>query len=182
MMHRKKIAGFTLLEVLIALLIFSLGLIGLAGLLTVSVRTNHSAYLRTQATFLAQGMADRMRANVLGLWGGNYSLNSISIPPATPTAAANTASVQDCSSASCSFANVALRDQQIWQNQLIAFLPNPGAAITCTVGGGIAPSASQLLALPPYTGTCEIQISWSNSAIPNQTSPQPEIFDWVFQP
>lgn len=181
-MRRRIVAGFTLLEVLIALLVFSLGLIGLAGLLTVSVRTNHSAYLRTQATFLAQGMADRMRANVLGLWGGNYNLNSVSTPPATPAAATSTGSVQDCSTTSCSFANVALRDQQIWQNQLVAFLPNPGAAINCTAGTGTAPSAAQLLSLPPYTGTCEIQISWSNSAIPNQTGSAPEIFDWVFQP
>ena len=65
--------GFTLLEVLIALLIFSLGLMGLAGLLVVSVQTNHSAYLRTQASFLAQTMADRMRANILGVWNSNYA-------------------------------------------------------------------------------------------------------------
>ena len=45
--------GFTLLEVLIALLVFSLGLLGLAGLMVVSVKTNQSAYLRTQASFLA---------------------------------------------------------------------------------------------------------------------------------
>ncbi len=53
-----------MLEVLIALLVFSLGLLGMAGLLIVSVKTNHSAYLRTQASFLAQSMADRMRANM----------------------------------------------------------------------------------------------------------------------
>jgi len=52
--------GFTLLEVLIALLIFSLGMLGLAGLMVVSVKTNQSAYQRTQASFLAQSMADRI--------------------------------------------------------------------------------------------------------------------------
>ena len=45
--------GFTILEVLIALLVFSLGLLGMAGLLVISVKTNHSAYLRTQASFMA---------------------------------------------------------------------------------------------------------------------------------
>ena len=60
--------GFTLLEVLIALLVFSLGLLGMAGLLIVSVKTNHSAYLRTQASFLAQSMADRMRSNMPHVW------------------------------------------------------------------------------------------------------------------
>ena len=62
--------GFTLLEVLIALLIFSLGLLGMAGLLVVSVQTNHSAFLRSQATFLSQSIADRMRANVSAGLGG----------------------------------------------------------------------------------------------------------------
>ena len=73
-MRNRSIRGFTLLEVLVAVLIFSLGLMGLAGLLAVSVKTNHAAYMRTQATFLAQGMADRMRANVLGLWNNSYNL------------------------------------------------------------------------------------------------------------
>ncbi|MDE1962228.1 MAG: type IV pilus modification protein PilV, partial [Xanthomonadaceae bacterium] len=73
-MHKSPSHGFTLLEVLIALLIFSLGVLGMAGLLAVSVRTNHSAYLRTQATFLAQSMADRMRANASwALWTDLYN-------------------------------------------------------------------------------------------------------------
>ncbi len=78
--------GFTLLEVLIALLVFSFGLLGMAGLLAVSVQTNHSAYLRTQATFLAQGMADRMRANNLGLWNNGSATASAYDGTTTSTA------------------------------------------------------------------------------------------------
>ncbi len=40
--------GVSLIEVLMAVLIFSIGLIGLAGLMVISTRSNHSAYLRTQ--------------------------------------------------------------------------------------------------------------------------------------
>jgi type IV pilus assembly protein PilV len=165
--------GFTLLEVLIALLIFSFGLIGLAGLLTVSVRTNHSAYLRTQAIFLAQGMADRMRANATGLWAGNYTLNSISTPPATPASAA-AAAPASCAGG-CTPAAIAARDMQVFQNQLVAFLPNSGAAIRCNAGAaGANPKA-------PFSNTCEIEISWTQLAIPDQNT-TPDIFDWVFQP
>ncbi|HAN56512.1 MAG TPA: type IV pilus modification protein PilV [Betaproteobacteria bacterium] len=59
-MHQK---GFTLLEVLVAIVVLSIGLLGLAGLMASSVRNNHSAYQRTQAAWLAYDMVDRMRAN-----------------------------------------------------------------------------------------------------------------------
>ncbi len=59
----KHLNGFTLLEVLIALLILSIGLLGLAALQANSLKINHGALLRTQATFLTYDMMDRLRAN-----------------------------------------------------------------------------------------------------------------------
>lgn len=56
-------SGFTLLEVLIAILVLSIGLLGLAGMMASSMRNSHSAYQRTQATWLAYDMIDRMRVN-----------------------------------------------------------------------------------------------------------------------
>ena len=55
--------GFTLIEVLVAVLVFSFGLLGIAGMMTISVKSNHNGYLRSQANFLAENMVDRMRAN-----------------------------------------------------------------------------------------------------------------------
>ena len=55
--------GFTLLEVLVAILVLSIGLLGLAGLMASSLRNNHSAYYRSQATWLAYDVIDRMRIN-----------------------------------------------------------------------------------------------------------------------
>lgn len=59
--HRSQ-AGFTLLEVLIALLVLSIGLLGLAALQAAGLRSSHGAYLSSQATLLAYDMADRIRA------------------------------------------------------------------------------------------------------------------------
>ena len=59
---RRRARGFTLLEVLIALLVLSLGLLGLAGLQAYSMRNNQSANYRTQATNLAYQMADLVRS------------------------------------------------------------------------------------------------------------------------
>ncbi|MEX2496947.1 MAG: type IV pilus modification protein PilV [Woeseia sp.] len=65
--------GLTLVEILIALLILSIGLLGLAGLQTMSLKFNTSSYYRTQATALAYDLADRMRANRQAALNGEYN-------------------------------------------------------------------------------------------------------------
>jgi type IV pilus assembly protein PilV len=59
----KHSKGVSLIEVLVAVIILAFGLLGLAGLQSVSLRNNNSAMLRTQATYLAQDIVDRMRVN-----------------------------------------------------------------------------------------------------------------------
>jgi type IV pilus assembly protein PilV len=63
--------GFTLLEVLIALLVLAIGLLGLAALQTTGLRSNTMATTRTHATQLAYDISDRMRANVAGSYTTN---------------------------------------------------------------------------------------------------------------
>jgi len=59
----RKSNGFTLLEVLITILIVSVGLLGLAALQAFSLKADQSANFRTQATSLAYMIVDRMRAH-----------------------------------------------------------------------------------------------------------------------
>ena len=59
-MIKQNNQGFTLIEVLVAVLVFSFGLLGIAGMMTISVKSNHNGYLRSQANFLAENMVDRM--------------------------------------------------------------------------------------------------------------------------
>lgn len=61
--RRRDQRGFSMIEVLVTVLILAIGLLGLAGLQSTALRSNHSAYLRSQATVLAYDIADRMRAN-----------------------------------------------------------------------------------------------------------------------
>ena len=56
-------AGFSLVEVLVAVLVLSIGLLGLAGLQIAGVKANDSARLRTEATLAAYDVADRLRAD-----------------------------------------------------------------------------------------------------------------------
>ena len=54
--------GFTLIEVLVTLLVLSIGLLGLASLQIQGLRGTHEALLHTQAGTLAVDMAERLRA------------------------------------------------------------------------------------------------------------------------
>jgi type IV pilus assembly protein PilV len=66
-------AGFSLLEVLVAIVILSLGLLGFASLLSLSLQTNQSANHRTEATNLAYEIIDRIRANRPNAQEGHYN-------------------------------------------------------------------------------------------------------------
>jgi type IV pilus assembly protein PilV len=83
--------GFTLLEVLIALLVLSFGLLGLAALQAYSVKANQSANFRSQATALANMMLDNIRANRANLssyYADDYADGDCeSTPPTNPPAA-----------------------------------------------------------------------------------------------
>lgn len=59
----RRVKGFTLLEVMIAVLVLSIGLLGLAALQAYAMRNNQSANYRTQATNLAVQMLDQIRSH-----------------------------------------------------------------------------------------------------------------------
>jgi type IV pilus assembly protein PilV len=66
--------GASLVEVLVALLLLSIGLLGVAGLQINALQVNRSAHVRSQASVLAYYIADRMRANRDSALGGGYNL------------------------------------------------------------------------------------------------------------
>lgn len=68
--HRAQ-TGATLIEVLVAVVLLSVGLVGLAGLQFNGTKFNHNAYLRSQATALAYDAIDRMRANLAACPAGD---------------------------------------------------------------------------------------------------------------
>ncbi|BBB31303.1 type IV pilus modification protein PilV [Neptunomonas japonica] len=67
-----KQSGSTLIEVLITVLVLSIGLLGMATLQFDAVKLNHDAFLRSQAVNLAYDMSDRIRSNRSAARDGDY--------------------------------------------------------------------------------------------------------------
>lgn len=171
---RPRQQGFSMLEVLIAVLVFSLGMLGLAGLLIFAISSNHVAYLRTQATFLAHNMAARMSANPAGLWGtGGVSDYDGTFPVSASTATC---------AAGCSPAELAAYDKAQWSTQLTTFLPSASGTIACTTAGiSYSPTGAQTGMRPPYGGTCTMTLKWNEARSATGVG-APHSFEWVFQP
>lgn len=71
---RERQSGFSLVEILVTLVVLSLGLLGVLGLQVTGLQRNDGAYLRTQASLYAYDIADRMRANRNNALSGTYNL------------------------------------------------------------------------------------------------------------
>ncbi len=98
---RKNSKGFTLLEVLVAMVLLSIGLLGVARLQMFGLQNTGNAYFRTQASGLLTELVERVRANPQGALKNNYSV-------AMPLC--NSAVTKSCVTDECSVAELALFD------------------------------------------------------------------------
>ena len=137
--------GFSIVEVLVALVVLAVGMLGIAGLYVTSLQASGSALLRMQAVNLASDMADRIRAN-----------------PDAGAAYAGEPADNNCAGAapaSCSPAQMAADDLFRWHRQLAATLPDDGDPDTPQ--GTVEVSAGP----PPRTYT--ITVTWVEPGEPN---------------
>jgi type IV pilus assembly protein PilV len=140
--------GFTLVEVLVSLVILSIGLLGVAKLMLFSSHANDSAYLRSQATALAYEILDNMRANKTGAVAQTYD-TGFAAGPALPGTLCEVA-VNACTTPT----QIALYDVYKWKQRLNA-----------TGGAGALPSGTgsvQTVLTAPQT-TVTIIVRWLDS-------------------
>jgi type IV pilus assembly protein PilV len=122
-MTMQRQAGFSLIEVLISIVILSVGLLGTAGLVTASLKGGNTSYYRSQATVLADDIIDRMRANVTAAQGGKYNIDlGSNLSVACGSSTAGTMPRFDC---------------QDWKTALAQSLPN-GEGSTSVDNNGVA--------------------------------------------
>lgn len=125
--------GFSLVEVLIALIIMSVGMLGIAGLYVQSMQAGRTSLFSHHAVTLAGDVADRIRAN----------------PTAGLAYAAPVGANNNCvgGGTDCNVAEMAANDIDIWQTEADNVLPN--GQVTVVYDDTVAP--------PTY----EITVSWS---------------------
>jgi type IV pilus assembly protein PilV len=177
---RTGIAGFSLVEVMVAVVVICVGLLGIAKMQALALSNTTTSRLRALAAIEAAGLASAMHSN-REYWAG-------ATPPVTTTfnaagtglfastdaalqAAANAAlpggmnpdAVQSCVGTANAVAicggpagviNLAAFDLARWSVSLNALLPNPQSTINCTfVAGGGAPAS------------CTILLSWNEKTV-----------------
>lgn len=134
---RRRTRGFTLIEVMVSLVVLSVGLLGIGKLVLFSARANDSAYLRGQATEFAYEILDNMRANraIAVTQGYDTALAGVPANPGT------------CFDSACP-TTLAQYDVYTWKTRLAQALPS-GEASVVTAG-------------TPTTATITVQ--WDDAA------------------
>ena len=119
-----------MIEILVAVLIVTFGILAMAALQANSVRYNKTSEMRSVASLLAKDMADRMRANIAGVKAGNYNLTPGNYADAvTATLNAGLAAPPSCAATSCTPQEMANIDLAQWRRNLFFGLPQTAAYI-----------------------------------------------------
>ena len=105
-MRLLKNNGFTLIEILVAVLILSISLLGMAGLQLVSLQSSNGALSRSQASMLAYDLAERIRRNTTQ---ADFYINKLNDTTVTSPA---------CLSSGCSSQELAREDILQWRTSL----------------------------------------------------------------
>jgi type IV pilus assembly protein PilV len=107
------VSGFSLIEVMIAVLVASVGVLGVVALQMVSLQNNRAALERVEALHLAHDMMDRIRANPGGMPAG-AAYHGLEFGDGPPAAA-------DCQAGACAPVQLVAFDQACWKCQLGSF-------------------------------------------------------------
>lgn len=130
--------GVSLIEVMVALFVLSVGMLGISGLSLYSLKSNRDALLRTRAALLAADLADRIRANPAG--ADEY--------PALVTAgvAAANGCMDTAAPLNCNPLQIAQDDVFYWRQALDSAAGGiPGSAPTLVMNNATTPPTFRLI-------------------------------------
>lgn len=161
---RKHQRGFSLLELLIALIVFSVGLLAVAGLQTVSKSANYEALQRTSASQIAYGLLEDMRMNgdaaAIYLAAGDLGNGSRGGEPAPNCLGA----------AECSADQKAAHDLWFWEQAIDGNLETNGGV---GAGGLVLPTLCITGPVGGGAGIYQVSVAWRGSASINNAVNNP---------
>ena len=151
----RKSLGFSLLELLIALIVFSIGLLAIAGLQTVSKQANFEAVQRTTAAQVANGILEDMRTN-----GNGIDIYAAAAQLGGGTIAAEP--VPNCRDGNqCNAAQKAAHDLWFWEQVLDGNLETNGGI---GAGGLVLPALCITGPVAGGAGVYTVTIAWRGTA------------------
>lgn len=154
--------GFSLIELLVAVLVMGIGVLGVSALQMVSLQNNRMALERGEAVHLAYDVMDRIRANP----GIDYEIDFGDAPPAAP----------DCvgDGSNCSAGQMATFDQSVWKCMLGEY--EDDAECAALRADGVLPDTDLLPGLPEGDGRIEedagvirVTVRWTGMDGANQS-------------
>ncbi|HUC40098.1 MAG TPA: type IV pilus modification protein PilV [Gemmatimonadales bacterium] len=131
---KKYCRGVSLVEVLVAMVVLSVGTLGLANLQLVGIQANHTGDQRVQATLLAAEIVDLVHANRASALAGNYNITADHASPTDPGCFG--------ASASCSRTQQAASDLATWRAGLGNVLTGGSGAVLVNNPAGVSPSVT----------------------------------------
>ncbi len=161
MKPRRKADGFTLIEILIAMVILSIGILGVTALQLVSKRNNSDAAQQAEAATLVLEMVERMRTNSSSVALAAYVANepaSIRANPPPPE--------PDCGAAgaNCAPLDLVTYDFAVWERSLAGADERLGGENT----GGLLNPVVCVDGPAGISGTYTVTIAWrGGAALPN---------------
>jgi type IV pilus assembly protein PilV len=123
--------GFAMVEVLVAMIVMAVGIIGLLRLQAEGLKNSHSAYLKSQVVSLIDDMADRMRANEAGFKNNHYDTIDTSTLSSNPGFDCMTDNSATSSGTSCDAQELANYDIYVWGKTLSTMLPSGTGTVVC---------------------------------------------------
>ncbi len=153
--------GFSLLEVLISLVIMSVGMMGLMGLKVIAIKGENESHFRHEASLAMMDMADRMRVNKAGVDAGDYEKNGGVLITPEPS--------KNCNSGTCEADDLAIFDMYRVALKLSKAIPQSKISITCpgddcatipAVPEGVDAAGSPVAAVPEIVRVHTIEVTW----------------------
>lgn len=151
---RGRVRGFSLIEVLVALVVIAIGLLGIAGMQALAISNTSIARSQSIAAIEASSIAAAMQANG-AYWASPGLTAAVDVTGNTLSNSTLDGLTDNCSSTSCSAQAMAAFDLKAWGQDLARNLPSGTGSVDCN-------SATPV--------TCTVKVSWAEKNVAFQNT------------
>ncbi len=168
--HKRRQSGFSLIEVMVAALILSTAILGVAGLQMLGMKGTQQSFMKSQAMGVVQNLTERMRANQAGVIAGDYTLNSATFDC--------TATRPSCNTTYCNVAQMASYDKfNLVCGYQTGTSPRTGGVkvISASDNASLVNGTLNVSCINCATGDVRITVAWDERAFDEEATAPDQI-------